>query len=636
MAQPNASSVPTRKLGDANIFQASSLSNLSDLPTNGNLNIKTNIEDLHLYDQTILENSVLYSVMETVDITSGPPPGSTSSEGTNIFQFTTANWSNNREYVLEVPVVLTVELPGCEYYQQDPAYVNNIKAGLFFQNWTMADLWNLNNAENDYSQYKYDTAVVESFAGGFFPNEAVLQLFKSFQVYGGTNNQPLGRNAMFDQPNLCNQHYGKTSDEDAATSGYSGLPYSNVVKRGIKGSYNIAGTVVKYVFPNNGYELENEGVTARGINQKALSSFESTIRMCSSGCGGVNIGADPGLVNGVNPAIMKFQKRFTIPIPLHKLSEFFRLNISLPPAMVYKLTMKYYTKAIDVYVGSLISNRGLAQSPNNVDMAIFKMKIDTDAAKPQIKYRSFVLTPTLQDQLNQRWARNVITYNMETAENFFLKGTDFPYRTVISTSAQRPLNLRLCVVASRDSVIPADNKVPGVKYIENQLVPWLDKAYNYLSVTEIIVSISGRTVLSFNNLSPDQSGIIPTGFEFINSEMQRRCAKGYSGMAGANESMRYGTFTGGAAGVPIDICITPNMIWGNGYYPTDQGAVQIKLEIKTSSQLHPDFDIMVYKLYTQQLSLDTNINVTLTEWPSRVVQNQGISTLQQNSVIPGN
>lgn len=632
MSINNTSNVPTRRIGDANIFQASTLSNLNELPTNGNLNIKTNIDDLHLYDNTILENSVLYSTLEQANVTQGGTgPNVNSESGQYVFQFTTPNWSNNREYHLEIPVNLEVELPGTLYYQQDPAYINNTKAGAFYQSWTFADLWNTGNTDPN-TRFKHDTSVVESFSGGFYPNEAVIQLFKSFQVYGGTNNQPLGRTSMFYQPNLTNISYGKTSDEDATINGYSGVPLSNTLKRGITGNYGRD----NFKFPNNGLEYDTEGILTREINSKAMSSFEATVRMCSSGCGGVNIGADPKNGTAERPVTMKYVNNFVISIPLYKLSEYFRLNVFVPPAMVYKITMDYFTKAVDIYTGSMLRNTGDGQGLNLIQAATFKLSLDYLRGTPQIKYRSMVLTPELQNQLNQRWARNVITYNMESAENVTIPGMQWPYSSTISTSSQRPLNLRICVVATRDSVLPADNVVPNVKYIANQLVPWLDNKYELINIQEITISISGKPVLSIQNLSGNQAGIIPTGYEVINSVMNRRCGNGYSSISGDDQSVRYGTFSGGGAGVPIDISITPNMIWGNGYYPTDQGAVQIKLDIRTNRPLHPDFNISVYKLFTLQLSLDTNIKITQTEWPARVVQNQGISTLQQNSVIPGN
>ncbi len=627
----NTSNVPTQRIGDANVFQASSLANLNELPTNGNLNIKTNIDDLHLYDNSVLENSVLYSTLESNNPTQGTNPNATSESGQYVFQFSTPNWSNNREYYLELPVTLEVALPATQYYQHDPAYINNMRAGTFYNNWTIAGFYNVDPETGDpYNKWKYDTSVIESFSAGFFPNEAVIQLFKSFQVYGGTNNQPLGRTSMFQQPNLTNINYGKTSDEEASINGYSGVPLSNTAKRGIV-KWTSTGGYKK--LKNNGLDYDTEGLLARQINIKAMSSFEATVRMCSSGCGGVIVGPEPTTATGDNPVTRTYKNSFIISIPLYKLSEFFRLNIYTPPAMVYKITMDYYTKAIDIYQGSMLRNDG---SQGKVNPATFKLNVNYLGGSPQIKYRSMVLTPALQDQLNQRWARNVITYNMETAENVTISGRQWPYSSVISTSSQRPLNLRICVVATNDSLPNEDGTAPTVKYINNQLVPWLDNDYQLINIQEISVSISGKNVLRYENLSVNQQGIIPTGYENINTVMTRKSGKGYSSFVGDDQSVRYGTFSGGAAGVPIDLSITPNMIWGNGYYATDQGAVQIKLDIKTDKPLHPDFNISVYKLYTTQLSLDTNLKVTLTEWPSRVIQNQGISTLQQNTVIPGN
>lgn len=623
----NTANVSTKAIGNANIYQATSMTNsLNDLPSNSNLRFNSTTNDLNLYNPTTLQHSVLYSTYEEANVTQGTGVGSTSESVQYVIQMTTPNWSNNADYYLELPVKLNVDLPATKFWTMDPAFINNNKSANQYVNFKKV-------YDEDSPDKTYELVHnVESFANGLYPNNAVIQLIKSLQLYGGTNNQPLGKTSMFNQPNLnFISNYGKTSPENAAISGYSGLPISNVKKRlaqDIIGPNN----TIKNIYMNL-LDLDSDGLVTREINSKFMSSFESLIRMASPMAGAkiINL-VDPTNATTLNPAIVKYQNNFVISIPLSKITEFFKSDVSTPPGMPFKFTLDLYTKAMDIYQGTYMQQENTDVKLKNVS---FKLSYDTNQT-PTIKYRSFVLNPTLQNLVNERWNLNVITYNMETAENVTIQANSWPYSQTIITSSQRPLNLQIAVVANRDN----DNAIltvpTSVKYINNQIVPWLDEKFEDILVSEIIISISGKQAIRLTNSSVTQAGIITTGYENINNNYNRKCANNYSRMPGDTQVIRQGTFTGGRMGVPINISITPDQIWDNGVYPTDQGAIQMKLEIKTSAPLHPDFSILIYKLYTNQMSFDTNLKATSTEWPSRVIFQGGVSNLQTSNVIPGN
>lgn len=608
MQAPN-SNVPVSTIGSANVYQGSQISTLNTIPANSNITFRADDEPFNLYKQTTLDNTFLLSTFETFGVTSQAISG-TNETSSYTFQFTLPNWSNTRDAFLEWPVnIFTSTLPN----QADDVILTGNDPMLLNNTYVTSGLKYVNN-----------TPIKEnlpggSFLGGQFPNEAIIQTIKSVQVYGATNNQPLGKTTMFDQPNLSTIGLFERENNTTATiNGYSGLPISGV-------KFYPASYIKNAENPesNGNYDttfLGGEHPRARMVNKNASTSFEATVRCASVAV----VGTKKTAGDGGNV----FNNKVIISIPLWKLSEFFRTNKSLPPEFRFKITITFYNAAKVLWVGGswLEGIPGIVYGGPNTTVA------------PVIKTRTFVLNPTVQEGLNLKWARNVFTYDLETCEPFIIPSSQYPYRTkTIQTSMQRPLMLRICVHATKDNLGDTTKSFP-VRYFANSLVPWIDSNFNNIAINEININISGKPVIRYENDTLTQNGWIPTGFDNIIDLYNQRNGMAYSVQPGNVCPRIYPmSFANGYTGAPIDIPISPGMLWDNTVYPTDQGAIQIQLSINTSAQLHPDFQITVYKLYTQQISVDTNLKATLTEWPARVVQNQGQnSTLIQPNVIPGN
>ncbi len=603
MMQSN-SNVPVTNIGSANVYQGSQIATLNTIPANSNITFKADDEPFNLYVQTVLDNTYLNSTFETFSVTSSNI-SATNETSSYTFQFNYPNWGNTRDAFLEWPVEIftsTLTPPSDQdSIGPDPMNINT----MFSLDYASAnDLAYLKNA---------------NFLSGQFPNEAIIQMFKSFQVYGATNNQPLGKTTMFDQPNLSTiALMEKENNLTATINGFSGLPISSVKFRPtIFGKTAVAANAG----PFDSTALGNSSPRAMMVNENAAKAFEATVRSCSRAIAGSTVAPDgtTGLI---------FSNKVIVSIPLWKISEWFRTNKCIPPEFRFKLTLTFYNAQKTLYVGT---NR------SQYFPAYFYMRPNT-LISPVIKTRTFVLNPTVQEALNLKWARNVFTYNLETAEPFVIPASAYPYRTVIQTSQQRPLLLRICVHALADTPNPEPETPLPVRYFQNSLVPWLDKDGNNISITEISVYISGKTVIRYENDAQNQNGWMPTGFENLISLYNQKNGQCYSSQPGNNQSSFFPvSFANAYSGVPIDIPLAASMLWDNSCYPTDQGAIQITLNIKTTAALDPNFQITVYKIYTQQTSVDTNLKATLTEWPARVVQNQGEnSTLVQPNVIPGN
>ncbi len=634
MAQParfagaDGSNIPTTRLGDANVYQGSVIGNLNTLPQNTNINLTSSDDMLRLWNQTTLQHTVYYSYLEEANVTQpGGPGGATTN---TVFQFSVTEWANTQDFYLDLPVVVKCTMPVADIGANakipvDPMYVNNP---------TMAQTWfcRTGNVTGADVASIMRLLATQPFENGFFPDNAVIQLFNSFEVYGGTNNQPLGKSFMMFAPNIANIGLNdRVNDQVAAVDGITGLPMSSVRGRTPVIS-SIPGGAVRVVGPDtNTATMDSRSYFSLQNNAIALSNFEKVIRMASTSNGAV---AAANATAGFNDFT---SQTFIISIPLSKISEFFKTNKFMPPEFRFKISMSTFNAGISSYVGFM--NSGTIGAPE-ISVVDFKISLDP-TNKPTIRFKSQVLQPALQNALNEKWARNVITYNIETKDTYDFTGTA-PYNATINISQQRPLQLEICVRALvAGERVPTAAGLPYVRYIPNQLVPWLDANYNPIRIQKIEVFLSGRPIISWRNDYPGNLDIMKEGWENVVNADYARCIQGNGRQPGQNQGKINNFFNNYQYGSPLIIPLTPNMFWDNGIYPTDQGATQIKLVITTASTtgtatLHPDFALRVYKVYTQQLSVDTNQKVTLTEWPARVLQGGSSSSLSQPPVVPGN
>jgi hypothetical protein len=616
-------------IGNANSYQASQISTLNNVPANSNLNFVSDDSDMHLYDPTTLNNKYLYSTFETADITQQNVSSGESSS--IVMQFSNPNWVDTSEVFLEWPVKLTVTTPAVintdHNYIVDPILVNNPMAALCCSaNIDQGSIPIYSYNPSEYADLRQPYQPTTTFDNGYYPNDAVIQLFSQIQVYGGTNNQPLGRTTMFQQPNLSViGQVDKMSQDTATIWGYSGVSISSCQETNqliARKELSAAGKPWKSI--NDNYILSTGNVSNKTtrVPFEAMQSFEKVIRMASMTSGATYI-------QGANSNT--FTNTFVISIPMSKISEWFKANKSIPPEFRYKLTFNYYNNPVNVYTGFLTKLQDDIQVKSDVKFFLSSnVNPATGGSLPQLKYRSYVLNPTIQEGLNLKWSANPFTYNIESSEPYVMN--NYPYNAVISTSQQRPLELMICVFAINDKQDGSE------QYQKNSLVPWLDENGQAIDIKEINIYVSGKTVISYTNQSTTQNDFIPTGFENIIARKQGQCALGYSPQPGDNQSVQRGTFTTNTLGAPIIIPIAPGMLWDNSIYPTDQGAIQLKLVINTSKKLHPDFSITVFKKFTSQVSVDINLKTSLTEWPARIIQSQAgnTSALVQPNVIPGN
>lgn len=632
-ASANTSNIPTTKLGDANVYQGSVLGNLNTVPQNTNLNITSGDEKLGLWKQTTLSHTTAYSYLEEVNATQpGAPAGPTTQ---TVLQFSVTEWCDTQDFYLDLPVQVTTQTTqgvsgnAGVGWANDPMVVNNPAEAISANAWLG-------------QQYTVLNLGSIPFENGLFPDHAILQILNSFEVYGGTNNQPLGKSFMMFAPNITQiATNDRISAESAEIYGYTGLPVSNVKVRPFRNFVTTA-AVNNFGADPGVATYSTGGMIRHKVHEKTLQAFERVVRMASASCGATRV-----LNAGVNTWT---SQEFIISIPLSMISEFFKTKKYVPPEMRFKISMSTFNAGIPIYTGFYPVAAGGGDS---IGTAVFTLKTAASGSRATIRSLQQVLQPALQNALNEKWARNVITYNIDTKDPYDVVNRN-PYTAVINVSMQRPLQLEIVAYATVTGGAAGGANLPAntfpntdttgipattTRYIANQMVPWLSATYTPVVIQNIKVWISGRPVIEWRNDYAGSGEFVNEGWNNVISKKYYACNQmgnnQYNGQTHPQTTINFNqTYIGG----PIIIPLTPDLFWDNGIYPTDQGATQIKLQITTlnGAALHPDFGLRVYKLYTQQLSLDTNQKVTLTEWPARVLQGGNSSTLSQPPVVPGN
>lgn len=624
--------IPIRNIGNANAAQATQFTTVDSIPANTNIEAVADIADMGLYPRVKLNNQFLYTHLEEIDPTTfNVGTGATS---TVTFQFTLSSWTYTTDMTLELPVTISATTRA-NYNAAtagnkgvDPLLINNAAAAneAAFLLTTPTNQW--------WSAAATDNANVApsrpglAFSKGFYPNRAVLQLIKSAQIYGGTNNQPLGRTPMMDFPNLSTiPDIDRVGNEDGAIIGVIGAPLSNICLDAPGTGWNVdnafpIGTPITY--------SDGRTNTSHRCNDEQMTAFESVVRMASVANGATGVYAAAGNTT-------TYTNSFVLSLRMGLISEFFKKNKALPPEFKFKITLVFQNNPIVMYKG-LQKVRGSGDTAFRFVDSDFTLAINT-ALRPQIKLKGLVLNAPVQNQLNLLWTNNVFTYSIETADPYVIPSTSFPYQQVIQTSSQRPFLLKIVVQAIRGAsrTFALDGAdVTTAFYQEGQSMPWVDVNLAPVKITELKVFISGKTLFQYTNYTQGNGDLIATGFETIINTWNRRNFRKYNELPGDFERQIKGTIISGTSGFPIDIPITPGAVVDNANYPMDQGSVQIKLYIKTSAQLHPNTQITVYKILPQQISVDANNKVSLTEWPAMVVQEGRGSVLKQPTVVPAN
>jgi hypothetical protein len=578
----------------ANVFQATQISTLNNIPTNASVKIVGDPSGFELYKETTLENAILYSQLETSGYTQINP----STESTNVvIQFANTNWVDTRDMYIMAQVTLSVQTPNYETTGTPP--VQNPIDPILINNPAQSVGFGMENSLNLLTN-KFVPSY-QPFSEGVYKCGGLLNCFKKIECIGGTNNQQLGRATMYPQPYLSILSTDvKVDEEEALIRGRIGMPFSH-------DGYESSPT-------SKTYGLTGDLITNANLRtiDSYFKGFEALIRQAS-----VNYGATAT----IGASSSTFTNTFYVAIPLRMLGEFYQINKTLPPEFKHRLTFQVKNTPTFLY----------AENPTSYDdgLNIWTALIHPESL--QLHYMSKTLTPTLQEQLNIKWTSNPFVFDIMTNDPYSYQG--YPYQQTIVTSYTRPNTLVIFVTANKDKTWVKGDETVAVG-IANTVNSWLTAAGEPVRILRIRISLSGRTPIDID-MTLNNSGQVnmPTGHETIINSYQNKTLKSLTGPL-AHMDTNAGTMNSGAVGKIIYVPFTPSMYWDMQKYPVDMGSVQLRLEVITSAPLDPDLTLNVNKTVIDQYALDTNNKISVVTWPKRIIQTGNSTELLSKTVVP--
>lgn len=578
----------------ANVFQATQISTLNNIPTNASVKITSDPSGFDLYKETKLENAILYSLLETAGYTQINP----STETTNVvIQFANTNWIDTHDMYLQAEVQLSVTTnnytqAGAEK-SLDPILINNPAQSIGY---------GIEQKLTDANSY---VPSYTPFSEGIYKCGGLLNCFRKVECIGGTNNQQLGRATMYPQPYLSILGTDiKVDEQEALIRGRVGLPFSHDGFDYYKTDTTLNGLT--------GDELTN-------ANQRTIANyfkgFEALIRQASQLYGATVT---------KNTGKSTFTNKFYVTIPLRMLGEFYQIKKTLPPEFKHRLTLQIENTPKVIYASDPIN-----YNVNSVNT--WKALINPQTI--QLYYLSKTLTPTLQEQLNIKWTSNPFVFDIMTNDPYSFQG--YPYQQTIVTSYTRPNTLAIYVTANKDKVWTVDGN-PVAVGIANTVNSWLTADGLPVKIQRIRIALSGRVPIDIDmTLNTASQYNIPTGHETIINTYQNKTLQSLSGM-NAFVDTNAGTMNSGAVGKIIYIPFTPSLHWDMQKYPVDMGSVQLRLEVITDKQLDDDLTLNVNKTIIDQYALDTNNKISVVTWPKRIIQTGSDTELLNKTVVPAN
>jgi hypothetical protein len=588
---------------DANSFLATTLTTLNNVPTNANIQINADVGDFDLYSQTKLQNSILYTTLESQGYTQ---LNSSGADLTNVvIQWANTNWVDTHDMYLMVNVEMTAT--AIKYFQLDttPAYLDPI----FANNPEVIGYMLTEGAFKQETQYipyaKFDSGIY--YAGG------LLNCFTKIECVGGTNNQQLGRSTMYPQPYLSLLGSSiKVDENEAFIRGRVGMPFSNCSWNGIN------------MVANNLSILQSNGDSVTTANTRTIQSyikgFESLVRQASAIYGGT--ASQDGKT---------YTNTFAVAIPLRMISEFYQIKKVLPPEFKHRMTFQVKTTPTLLY-----ANDPDALQPATPTREGGTWFVKLDPSSFQIQMRTQVLTPSLQEQFNIKWQANPLVFDIATNDTWSF--SSYPYQQTIVTSYTRPNTIAIMAIANQDRIINAPGVQNAIALRKNTLSPFIAADGSTVRIQRVRLTLSGRNAIDIDlTLSQSNNYMIPVGFEQIVNTLNSKCLRLYTGSDAHNDTNQGPFNSGGSLGKIIYIPFTPSQYWDINTYPVDMGSVQLRLEVITDKALHPAIDLQVLKTVVDQYTVNSNNQLTLITWPKRVLQTGGAPpTLLNKTVVPAN
>lgn len=625
-SEPNIAGI----YGDAGIQNTKYVANVSQLGADPYVDVYTNPADLNIFQQFSIEDNWYDSRLEETYVTQN-----STNAGSNYvlatIQGNTLGWVRTDQMVLMVPVVITT--------------------------------WATSNTNNQFTGDWQFIAPRSRIVAAAQPDFALFEIFNKIAIYLGYNNQPSARTQQFFLDGM------KAALADLKLDSNSlrllaqwGLPTSMLTQTpssATPGSIPLFtgySDLTSYAGTQNGMAIGNNAV--ENLDTEWLKTWITTLLSVSE-YGNTNAGAP--IRTQIIDTITYWGRvaQINLPLPLSWINNFFRGKNYLPPDFKYKIDIEGYPDAVNstvttnprtILVGGLYPSASLVtynQSSSTTAVNNFFATAGINFSALKLIYINNTLRRPIQSQINEKWIRYPLLYNYETMELYDIDAQNSSNGNMIvrdiAISQQRPTTLLfrfLDTVTSSlwTSPYATSGTAPSLTdtpiTINNSISPKitgnsLTAANTYPQILQISVIIGGRTQYYYRNDTttyPIAGNKYPNVYDAL-LNMQNK--ESFNAVANSTSERLTidGQFTGpigGTGGNNFILNISPGGRVDRGRVPSDLGATVIKVIVNLTTGLTNTKKLQIWKKLPEQMSIDTNKNVTLIMWPA-IKSNNGFA-----------
>lgn len=620
-------------IGDASTADASFIPNLQNLSNDPYVTVSSDSSQFNIWQQFRMSNNFLESTILENYVTQ-------SNLGSSISSYTLQGnfqgWVPTDQIYLSIPITIRASSGrqikndgSANLVAQDPAVFLSF----------MEALQQRILAQDDFPQRTTfavpSVSLCSDLTELLMPDFALLHIFERIGIYGGNNNQALGRTPMFDLEGMKQVAFDdKFDDVKIQDYGMWGVPVSVMASQYQQpyGENNVlSDEYVSYNFPVDSDSVSSAGTT---INREWYKAFGKILMQTST-----HNEATRTAVGDTNIADY-YTKTINVPLKLSMINSFFKTSQFLPPEFKYKIDLRAQNDFTTIACTDRSQYKGGATCWPNT--CIFDAKM---SGPPKLIYVSHTLTQPMQDSLNMKWMQYPFLYNYETYEIYDIACNDQSvFQQNISISQQRPTQLTFAIIDT-ESNFPPDRfgaaQVRGglanktIKIDANNLnTQKIDPPAIFsprislnLFLEYFSISLSGRKIIEYKNEDGAPTSI-PNSYDMIFQSAQQNSYQRY-GTSGQTDDATFGQFNIRRGGNRLIVTIAPGMYADKGFMPVDRGATMITVQMKFNGKLATSKKIQIIKKLPEQLCIDVNKNVTSIMWPA-VKSNQGF--LVQNTV----
>lgn len=441
--------------GDTGSVEATYTKDLNTIGNDPYVRVIANSGEFNLFQQMNLSDNFYDSRFEEVYVTQNSA-GATGALSLASLQFNTMGWTRADRMYLQVPVVLNWIASNCwheqgadqeiDYYAEDhnDPSIQNISASIIRNAEYDAGLLTVQAGNEDFNKWVCNQTQVDW---------AMMEIFNRIQIYGGNNNQPIGRTQSFYKEGLKTQlREVPWNSNNVKLLGNWGLPVSNLgcVSSSLRTiGENIAsiGSYLPYYFGDS----INPNLTC--VPDDWIKSWAKTLLCCDPITHGTSLNSMMPLPGSDNRAVYN-QARVNLTLPLSFINNFFRHKTYLPPDFKFKIDVEGVSQPLGVepnYNCPLIIVGNLNQinprlNYNRTEAAsCWGMSGGIDFSGLKIIYQNHTLRQPIQAQINEKWVSYPIVYNYETFETYDVDNSANSSTTMIvrdiAISQQRPTQL---------------------------------------------------------------------------------------------------------------------------------------------------------------------------------------------------